>query len=106
MMFARGRRTAVLLAGLLLGACAGPRRPTETAATARLKDSAPEKVAAQRAAAPGLKLEDDDQRWGIAAAKERKQRRDDERARNAATKTFIPGTAGVEVAPAPLPPAR
>jgi len=36
-------------------------------------DSAPEKVAAQRAAT-GLRLEEDDERWGILAARERKQR--------------------------------
>lgn len=90
------------MAGLLLAACAGPRRPPETAATARMKDSAPEKVAAQRAAAPGLKLEEDDQRWGITAAKERKQRRDEREARPAGA-TILPGTPDVEMPPAPLP---
>jgi hypothetical protein len=101
MTFAGRRRAFVLIAGLLLAAC-GPRRPPETAASARMKDSAPEKVAAQRAATPGLKLEEDDQRWGINAAKERKQARDD-RARRAASTTILPGKADVEVPPAPLP---
>jgi len=70
------RRTcsiALTLTALLAGAgCARTPHPaTET--PARLKDSAPEKIAAQRAAAPGLNLESEDQRWGIEAARERRR---------------------------------
>jgi hypothetical protein len=35
-------------------------------------DSAPEKIAAQRAAA-GLHLQEDDERWGILAARQRRE---------------------------------
>jgi len=44
----------------------------------RMKDSAPEKVAAQRAgAAHELQLEQDDERWGIEAARERKRQQEE-----------------------------
>jgi len=42
----------------------------------RIRDSVAEKSAAQRSASGGLQLEDEDQRWGIEAAKERKRRSD------------------------------
>ena len=38
-----------------------------------MADSAPEKIAAQRAATPGLQLERDDDRWGLEAARERRR---------------------------------
>jgi hypothetical protein len=61
-----------LVAGVVLGlACATSRRP-ETKAPPRLKDSAPEKIAAQRSASGNLHLESEDDRWGVEAAKERK----------------------------------
>jgi hypothetical protein len=60
---------------LAASACAGRPR-TETVTAQRLKDSAPEKRAALRAATPGLDLEAEDERWGIEAAKERKRTRD------------------------------
>ena len=56
----------------LLASCASGPRPRPESAQ-RVPDSAPEKVAAQRAAT-GLRLEEDDERWGIVAARERKQR--------------------------------
>jgi len=89
-------------AALATGACAGPRRPPESAATARLKDSAPEKVAAQRAAAPGLALETEDQRWGIVAARERRQALDAnvETRTKDAKKGRPSGTGTVDLAPA------
>jgi len=60
--------------GLLCAACAStPRKEAQT--TPRVKDSAPEKIAAQRAAANNLGLEADDQRWGIEAAQQRKRER-------------------------------
>jgi len=70
------RTASLLAAGLLAAACAGPPRPrAET--PARIKDSAPEKVAAQRAATPGLGLERDDERWGFDAARERRRLADE-----------------------------
>ena len=68
------RPIAVALTVLgIAGACArATPPPPETAA--RVKDSAPEKIAAQRAAAaPSLGLEREDERWGIEGARERKQ---------------------------------
>jgi hypothetical protein len=91
------RRILVLGAPLLLGACGPPRRPPETAATARIKDSAPEKAAAQRAASPGLALEADEQRWGIGAAQERKRVRDEQAARTSARPGA--GTTTIDLAP-------
>ena len=64
----------LLLALLALGCAAAPRPPSETAA--RVKDSAPDKIAAQRAAARGLDLEGEDQRWGFEAARERRRNQD------------------------------
>jgi hypothetical protein len=92
-------RTALFGAGLLVSACAGPRRPPENASAARIKDSTPEKAAAQRAATPGL--ENEEGRWGITAAQERKRRRDEqnEQRRKAASATDIRATPTVEVAP-------
>ena len=90
---------ALLASALLFSACAGQRRPIENANGARLKDSVPEKLAAQRAATPGL--EDEDARWGISAAQERKRRRDEQNdARlKAASTTDIRSTPSIEVAP-------
>ena len=66
--------------GLVALSCAGsPKRPE--ASSPRVKDSASEKVAAQRAAAPrSLQLEADDERWGFDAARERRR---EEQARKA-----------------------
>ncbi|HTA20834.1 MAG TPA: hypothetical protein VK989_16185 [Polyangia bacterium] len=75
------RRTRPILLGaaILLPACAAQQRPSESLNAARIKDSALEKAAAQRAATPGLNLEEeDDHRWGISAAQERKRHRDDQ----------------------------
>lgn len=69
------RSIAFSITALLLVAGGGCARsappPAET--PARVKDSAPEKIAAQRAALPGLNLEQEDQRWGVEAARERKR---------------------------------
>jgi hypothetical protein len=69
------RSIALSITALLLVAGGGCARsappPAET--PARVKDSAPEKIAAQRAAIPGLNLEQEDQRWGVEAARERKR---------------------------------
>jgi len=65
-----------------------------------MKDSAPEKVAAQRSAAPhGLQLEQDEERWGFEAARERRREQEAAKARKAPT--F--GDKSVDVLP---PPAR
>jgi hypothetical protein len=51
-------------------ACAASPRPRPEP---RIKDSVPDKIAAQRAASGELHLEDDDERWGIEAARAKRQ---------------------------------
>jgi hypothetical protein len=70
-----------LSTALLLASCAtGPKPP---APTPRSADSAPEKQAAMRAAAPhSLELEQNDERWQIEAAKERKRQQDAAKAKS------------------------
>jgi hypothetical protein len=65
------RRVAALLSIGLSGlACAtGSRPPVES--PPRVKDSAPERSAALRAASGSLRLEEEADRWGIEAARER-----------------------------------
>ena len=47
-----------------------------------MNDSAPEKIASQRAAGPhSVQLEQDDQRWGFEAARERRRENDARKAR-------------------------
>jgi len=58
---------------LVLAACASPPSPSSQR-PARIKDTVPERVAAQRAAQKDLNLEREDERWGIDAARERKER--------------------------------
>jgi hypothetical protein len=90
-------RRILLATALPLSACAGAQhRPENT--SARVRDSAPEKAAAQRAATPGLALEADDERWGITAAAQRKRAQDDQKAKAAAA-TGGPGTSRVDLAP-------
>lgn len=61
-----------MFVGALLASCAaGPRSRPES--VQRVSDSAPDKIAAQRAAT-GLHLEEDDARWGIVAARQRRER--------------------------------
>jgi hypothetical protein len=62
-----------MLTALLVGAGCARTPPRATETPARVKDSAPEKIAAQRAAIPGLNLEQEDQRWGSEAARERRR---------------------------------
>jgi len=58
-----------LLSIWLLGlACATSPQPRPEPPP-RVKDSAPDKIAAQRAASGKLRLEEDDERWGIEAAR-------------------------------------
>jgi hypothetical protein len=67
----------VRLAGialLVVGCAAAPRPRPE--AERRTSDSAPEKLAAQRSAAGGLRLEEEDQRWGFETARARRRKAD------------------------------
>jgi hypothetical protein len=85
MIFQRRVVQALLLAGAfsLTASCATAPKPRDPAA--RAKDSAPEKIAAQRAAGPrGFQTEAEDERWGIEAARERKRRTDEAKAHDAA----------------------
>ena len=101
----------VAIAAMTLSVCscalAGRRTPNTPAAQtearpARIPDSVPEKVAAQRAASgPQLQLEAEDDRWGIAAAQERKRL---EEQRQATPVRTTPGTGSIGVAPAPKAP--
>jgi hypothetical protein len=86
-----------LAAALWTGCAAGP-RPRAEAAPARVKDSQPDKIAAQRSAAPAsLELEQSDERWGMEAARERRQA---ERAKKPSTP---PTASKATVVPAPTP---
>jgi uncharacterized protein YdaU (DUF1376 family) len=86
---------------LLTAACASaPRRQAEAppAAAARIQDSRPERIAAQRAGAPAsLELEQSDERWGIEAARDR---REAERQKKSATMAPPPTTPIPAAAPA------
>lgn len=93
-------RRLVLGIALLFPACAGTRPAPETASAPRLKDSAPEKVAAQQAATPELEAED--ARWGITAAKERKRVSDEQR-KDAAAKEDVRPNPTFELTPIPPP---
>lgn len=76
---------AVLLCSSLLGSCATAPRRGETASP-RASDAPSEKIAAQRAAAPkSLELEQNDERWQIDAARERKRQQDAKAAQQAAS---------------------
>jgi len=62
----------LLLAGLLALSCATAPKSAESPPP-RVKDSAPEKIAAQRDATPGLRLQENADRWQIEAAQERRR---------------------------------
>ncbi len=70
-MTIRAVALGVTLAATLLAGCASSPPPARERPQ-RVSDSAPDKVAATRSAA-GLHLEEDDERWGIEAARARKQ---------------------------------
>ena len=94
------RNATFVLFAFLVGAsaCAAPRPRTD--APPRIKDSPPEKAAAQRAALSNLKLEAEDERWGVEAARERKQRR----AEPGTTSQPLPRKATDLTAPTTAPP--
>src|SRR3954464_6817582 len=82
----------------LYTACAtGPHAQPQAAA--RMRDSAPEKIAAQRSATPNLGLEADDQRWGVEAARERRRQADE---RTAAARQRIGAPPPPVAAPGPV----
>ena len=83
----RARRMRVLAGALLLAlSCAST--PKTSTSPPRMKDAASEKVAAQRAAAPhSVQLEQDDERWGLEAARERKRQQDEAKARATSDKS-------------------
>lgn len=71
---------SALCLALVVGCASKPRAPAGAAiAPARIKDSPPESRAALRAADPrvGAEAEGDEERWGIEAARQRKQRTDE-----------------------------
>jgi hypothetical protein len=68
-------RRVVLMCVLALGCASAPRARPEATAPGRTKDSAAERVAAYRAASGGLRLEQEEERWGIEAARERRRGR-------------------------------
>jgi hypothetical protein len=93
---------AALGAGSLAGGCASSPKPRAEASPTRVKDSAPDKVAAQRTANPQLGLEAEDERWGISAAQERKA---DQKTSRPPAGTTPSGTGQVDVTgPVPAPP--
>ena len=63
-------RKTFLVTLLAIGCATAPRPRTESA---RIKDSPPERAAALRSADRSLGLETEEQRWGIAAARERRE---------------------------------
>jgi hypothetical protein len=114
------RTFCVVGIALLMASCAGtPRRAADPPAritdsgggkpvgpNTRIKDSAPEKAAALRAADRNLQLESEDQRWGIEAARERRRTTDEhaaeERRKEKSSKAIVPlgpGSGRVEVPP-------
>jgi hypothetical protein len=82
----------ILFVGVTILACAtAPRSRPES--SRRVPDSAPDKVAAQRAGA-GLHLEEEDDRWGFTAARELRQKREPRNARQP-TPAAAPGRVDV-----------
>jgi len=69
-------------ATFVAGCATTPRARPES--SQRVPDSAPDKVAAQRAAA-GLHLEEEDVRWGFTAARELRQRKERQKAQQPAS---------------------
>jgi hypothetical protein len=89
-------RLTVLAGALASGTLSCATAPKRAESPPRMKDSAPEKVAAQRAGgAHELQLEQDDERWGIDAARERKQQQQEAKEKQKAGE----GKKGVEVTP-------
>jgi len=69
----------LVLTGLLALSCATAPKRAE-GPPPRVKDSAPEKIAAQRPATPELRLQEDANRWQIEAAEERRREAEQKKA--------------------------
>jgi hypothetical protein len=65
-------RVGLIALALLATACARPR--PEPAAPPRINDSVPERAAGLRAADGKMKLDVEEERWGVEGAQERKRR--------------------------------
>jgi hypothetical protein len=94
------RRVAALLSiGLVGFACTTASRPP-VESPPRVKDSAPERSAALRAASGNLRLEEEGDRWGIEAARERRTSSDP---KGEPSSVSVPSSRGdIQVQP-PLP---
>jgi hypothetical protein len=66
-------RAAAIVAALLLVGCAGMRRPRPAAGPRPSQDTVEERLAAQRAADPLKRAEENEYRFGHEAARQRKQ---------------------------------
>jgi hypothetical protein len=89
----------ILFVGALASACAsGPKARPETAK--RVPDSAPDKIAAQRAAT-GLHQEEEDQRWGFEAARERRRQAEQRKLQAPVPPPPAPGPVDLEKPAAP-----
>src|SRR3954468_13817752 len=93
-------RKACLLLMLAVGCAASPRPRTERA---RVKDSAPERAAALRGADRSLGLEADEERWGIAAARERREAQREARQRQTASPPAASGPVDLRRGPGAPP---
>jgi hypothetical protein len=102
------RLLSALCLTVVVGCAGKPRAPAEAAAArpARIKDSPPESRAALRAADPKVGAEADEQRWGIEAAREQKQRTDQKNRAAAAPAAppRRPPSGPFDVRAAPTPP--
>ncbi len=96
-----GRVARLLSVCLLSLTCATSPRP-QAEAPPRVKDSVPDKIAAQRAASGNLRLEEDDERWGIEAARANRKT-DSDQGQPAPTVTTPKGPADLDDHPASGP---
>jgi hypothetical protein len=86
-------------AALVAGCATAPRSRPEP--PPRVSDSAPDKVAAQRSAA-GLHLEEEDDRWGLTAARELRQRKEPKTPQKTAPQAQQQQPVAPPVAPGPV----
>jgi len=99
MIISKSLSRIVFVGAAFVGGCATAPR-TRAEPPPRVADSAPDKVAAQRSAA-GLHLEEEDDRWGLTAARDLRQRKEQKKAQQqaAAPATLAPTSAPATVAP-------
>jgi len=98
----------ILLGALALAAACASAPASQPQRPARIKDTVPERAAAQRAAQKDLNLEGEDQRWGIEAARERKERArtDSGMAPSAPAAPSSPGSGPADLKQTASPPPR